>query len=103
MGKFFSFGKYNKLYKYIWIAIIFKLIYEYLFSETFPSQIRFNFLNTQNYPPDILVQLFFNYLGSSFLGIFLFIYERKQSKNIDKKIIRNKYSSLVTEHLYKKT
>ena len=60
MGKFFSFGKYNKLYKYIWIAIIFKLIYEYLFSDTFPDQIRFNFLNTKNYPPDILVQLFFN-------------------------------------------
>ena len=102
MGKFFSFGKYNKLYKYIWIAIIFKLIYEYLFSETFPSQFRFNFLNTQNYPPDILVQLFFNYLGSSFLGIFLFIYERKQSKNIEKENIRNEYASLVSEHYYKK-
>ena len=103
MGKFFSFGKYNKLYKYIWIAIIFKLIYEYLFSHTFPDQIRFNFLNTKNYPPDILVQLFFNYLGSFFIGILLFLYEKKGMENVEKKTDKGDQSSIALQNLFQKT
>ena len=102
MGKFFSFGKYNNLYKYIWITIIIKLIYEYLFSETFPSQIRFNFLNTENYPPDILVQLFFNYLGSLIMGICLYFYQKKESQN-SLRINRDDLSSTYLKNYVKKS
>ena len=81
MGKYISFGKYNNLYKYIWIYIIIRLFNDYLFTAIFPDQIRPNIFSTSNYPPDIFVQGLFNYLGVLIFSIFLFLYEKKQIKN----------------------
>ena len=99
MGKYISFGKYNNLYKYIWIYIIIRLFNDYLFTAIFPDQIRPNIFSTSNYPPDIFVQGLFNYLGVLIFSIFLFLYEKKQIKdkgnNVGKKDTTNlmhKYS-----------
>ena len=79
MGKFISFGKINKQYKYILIYILIRIANDYIFSEIFPRQIRPSFLYSKNYPPSILVQVFFNYLGSSILSLIIFIYDKYQS------------------------
>ena len=63
MGKFISFGKYNKLYKYIWISFILRIIIDYIYSNSFPSQITPEFFSLENYPPSLLVDRFFYYLG----------------------------------------
>ena len=77
MGKYISFGKYNKLYKYIWIFIIIKIIIDYFFSDTFPKQIQIDFFRTQYIPPNIIVDRLFYYLGSFIFTIFFTFYERK--------------------------
>ena len=37
MGKFIAFGKYNKLYKYLWIYIAIRVVNEYFFGTSFPN------------------------------------------------------------------
>ena len=78
MASYISFGKYNNLYKYIWIYLIINIIYDYIFGNTFPNQMKFTIFETNNYPPNILIQQGFNYIGSFILSIFIFIYERSQ-------------------------
>ena len=80
MGKFILFGKYNKLYKYIWFYVIIRIINDYLFSEAFPSQIKPSIFDSHNYPPNILVQIFFNYLATFIFSIFLNIYQKSVIK-----------------------
>ena len=95
MGNFISFGKYNKLYKYIWIFVIIKLINEYIFGYSFPDQIRPDIFNSVNYPPYKLIQIFFNYLGSFILSVFVCIYEKMQMKKEDAK------SKMISHSLFK--
>ena len=78
MVHFISFGKYNKLYKYIWFFLIICLVNDYIFSDIFPDQIKPYIFETTNYPSNILIQGFFNYLGSSIFSIFLYLYEKSQ-------------------------
>ena len=85
MRKFISFGKYNKLYKYIWIYVIIRIINDYLFSETFPSQIKPNIFDSHNYPPNILVQIFFNYLATFIFSIFLNVYQKSIINEVEEK------------------
>ena len=85
MDKFISFGKINKQYKYILIHVLVRLISDYIFSEAFPNQIRPEIFEINNYPPAILVQIFFNYLGASLFSIVLLFYENSQTKK-NKKI-----------------
>ena len=80
MGKFISFGKNNKLYKYIWIYVIIRLINYYIFSDFFPKQIKPDFLGSYNYPPGILIQNFFIYLGSFIFSIFYIYMKNFKSK-----------------------
>ena len=80
MGKFISFGKYNKLYKYILISFILRIIIDYIYSDLFPSQIRPEFFYIENYPPSLLVDRFFYYLGTFILSFFLKHYEKSQKK-----------------------
>ena len=62
MGKFISFGKINKQYKYILIHVSLILASHFIFSDTFPDKIKPNFFDIKNYPRIILVHRFFNYL-----------------------------------------
>ena len=80
MAKFISFGKINKLYKYIWIYILIRIIDDYIFTEEFPEQIRPSIFGLQNYPPSILISIFFIYLGSFVFSILLYFYSQKQLK-----------------------
>jgi len=96
MEKFITFGKINNQYKYILIYQIIRIINDYLFSDIFPKQIKPDFLSTNKFPHCILVQIFFNYLGSFIFSIFLFIYEKYQTKKDN----RND-SGTLTDSLYK--
>ena len=85
MAKPISFGKYNKLYKYIWIYVIIRTVDDYIFTEDFPSQIKPNIFNSSNFPPIILVQIFFNYLGAFLFSIFLYFYQKSPLSGEEKK------------------
>ena len=85
MEKTISFGKYNKLYKYIWIYVIIRLFNDYLFSDAFPSQIKPSIFDSENYPPIILIQIFFNYLGTFIFSIFLYFYQKSLISNKENK------------------
>ena len=84
MGKYISFGKYNKLYKYIWIYVIIRIVNDYLFSGVFPDKIKPSIFESHNYPPINLVQSFFIYLGTFIFAILLFHYLKSKVKNKDK-------------------
>ena len=83
MEKFISFGKNNKLYKYLWIYVIIRLVYDYLFSDVFPNQIKPSIFDSHNYPPNILIQTFFNHLGA-LISCLLFIF-KTSDKNSKKR------------------
>ena len=87
MGKFISFGKINKQYKYILIHVSLILASHFIFSDTFQEQIKPNFFNIKNYPRIILVHRFFNYLGAFIFSIGFLFYQRNQTKKVkDKKV-----------------
>ena len=99
MGKYISFGQYNKQYKYIWIYVSIRLINDYFFSEAFPKQIRPDFIYTVNYPRPILVQIFFNYLGSLLFSFCVYLYLKYQSKEEKKEKAKLDYlSNILTEY-----
>ena len=82
MGKFIAFGKYNKLYKYLWIYIAIRVINEYFFGTSFPTQIVIDLFRPENFPQNIIIQENFNYLGAFIFSIFLHYYEQKITKII---------------------
>ena len=80
MGKYLSFGKYNNLYKYIWIYLIINTIFDYLFDNNFPNQLKFNIFENNNYPQGILIYWLFYYIGSFILSILLYLYVKSLTK-----------------------
>ena len=78
MGNFITIGEYNKLYKFMWFSMFFKLIYEYLYGSDFPTEIKL--IKYYSFPKSVLIQEFINYFGVFFFSIFLFIYEKNQNK-----------------------
>ena len=78
MGNFITIGEYNKLYKFMWFFISFKLIYEYLYGSDFPIEIKL--IKHYSFPKSVLIQEFLNYIGVFIFSIFLFIYEKIQNK-----------------------
>ncbi len=66
MKRYISFGKYNKLYKYIWIVVSIRLIIDYLYTDNFPEQMRPNFLSAQNFPSSFIIEDLFIYIISYF-------------------------------------
>ena len=93
MGKYISFGKYNKLYKHIWYYLITKLINEYFLESFFVKKVE---LLNNRFPKNILIQVAFNYLGVFIGSIFLLRYEKNsgQQEN-DLKKNKNLYASLL--------
>ena len=53
---------------------------EYLFTKSFPDAIKPDIFEITNYPSNILIQEFFNYIGSFIFSIFLIIYEKSQTQ-----------------------
>ena len=78
MGNFITIGEYNKLYKFMWLSISFKLIYEYLYGTDFPTEMKL--IKHDSYPKSVLIQEFLNYLGIFIFSIFLNTYEKIQNK-----------------------
>ena len=81
MGSFISIGKYNKLYKYIWMFLIIKLIYEYLFDGNLPNEIKIKYFTPEKFPRNFLIQESFNYFGTFLFSIILYKYEMSQRDN----------------------
>ena len=81
MNKYVSFSRPDKLYKYIYIFIITRILYEYFFGSNIPEVIKIF-----TFPKNILVQETFNYLGSMIISFFLFVYEEKLNKNDKEKL-----------------
>ena len=79
MGSFITIGEYNSLYKYMWFSISFKLIYEYLYGNDLPTEMKI--FKTDSFPKSVLIQECLNYLVIFILSIFLFIYEKNQNKS----------------------
>ena len=79
MGNYITIGEYNKLYKYIWICILLKSIFEYLYGNDFIEDMKY--FKSYTYPKSVLIQEGLNYLGIFILSIFLFFYEKSQNKN----------------------
>ena len=89
MKKYFSFGVYDKFYKYIWLYVFTKYIYDYTLGD---------FLETKantiiKFPKDILIQQAFNYFISFLGSILLFFYEKKQDKKQDKNQEKQKHGN----------
>ena len=88
MGTVITLGEYNKLYKYIWISISLKIVFQYLFGTDFPEEIKI--FKKTSFPKNVLIQEGLNYLGIFIFSIFLFIYEKTQNKSeTDKSIASN--------------
>ena len=100
MGKYISFGKYNKLYKYIWFFVLIRILIEYIFGDSFPDQIRPNIFYSVNYSPNKLIQIFFNYLGAFVLSIFLYLYEKSilKKKKVEQSNNDNNTSLLLFDY-----
>ena len=79
MGNYITIGEYNKLYKYIWICILLKSIFEYLYGNDFIEDMKY--FKSYTYPKSVLIQEGLNYLGIFILSIFLLFYEKSQNKN----------------------
>ena len=94
MGNYITIGEYNKLYKYIWICILLKSIFEYLYGNDFIEDMKY--FKSYTYPKSVLIQEGLNYLGIFILSIFLFFYEKSQNKN-------EQSESLVNNHINKKS
>ena len=75
MCKYFSFGKINFHYKYIFLYVIFQLL------EILPKFGKFNRTLITNHK---IIQEIFNYIGVFIISIFLFIYEKYQQKRKNK-------------------
>ena len=101
MAKFIAFGKIikNKQYKYILIYISIILASQYFFSDIFPDQIRPQIFNINNYPPDIIVQKFFNYLGGFIFSIVFLSYEKYHKKKV-KDIKNDSETNSLSSHNY---
>lgn len=80
MGKFIKCGKYNKLYKYVWIYILISLVNQYFFENTFPDEFKFDLLKSTNFPSSIFIQELFNHIGTLICSLILFKYETFQNK-----------------------
>ena len=78
MGNCINIGEYNKLYKYIWLYIFIKLIFEYLFGVDYPDEIKIFKKNT--FPKSIIVQEIIYYFNLVIFSRFLYIYEKSQNK-----------------------
>ena len=83
MGKYISFGKYNKLYKYILIYVIIRIVDDYLFSDAFPETMKLSIFEYVNYPHNILIQPFFNYCGAFISSIFFYYYLKSKIQSQD--------------------
>ena len=94
MGKFIAFGKYNKLYKYLWIYIAIRVVNEYFFGTSFPRQVVIELFRPENFPPNIIIQENFNYLGAFIFSIFLHYYEQKTTRN-SKIVNEGKFQSVL--------
>ena len=89
MKKYLTFGKYNKLYKYILYFLSSRLLYSYIFTSFFPDNVKIKFLKIGSFPSNIIVQPTFDYFGIFILSSLLFKYIWSNRKNSNKFTLLN--------------
>ena len=77
--------------------MIIRIVNDYLFTEIFPNQIKPIIIYPRNYPPNILVQTFFNYFLTFIFSIFLNFYQKSLIENRQNK----DESSIKSDTLFK--
>ena len=94
MGKYFSFGEYNKLYKYIWIYLIIRFISQFIFDyELIFDQLYYKPIILP-YGPFIYLQL--NYITFIIISLVLKLIEKRERKksNPYKLLIRQQHKNV---------
>jgi len=87
MCTYITFGNYNKLYKYIWLYIIIRIL-EYLLTNNFLKKtIKIDYLQDEPFPKNILIQKTLNFIGTTIFAMFLWKYELRQNKRSRNNII----------------
>ena len=79
MNKFILCGKYNNLYKYIWLYLLVEIIYDYFFGKDIPDELKIDYL--KDFPENILIQEIMNYLGTTLFSFILWKYQKRKSKS----------------------
>ena len=79
MNKFILCGKYNNLYKYIWLYLVIEIIYDYFFGKDIPDELKIDYL--KDFPENILIQEIMNYLGTTLFSFILWKYQKRKSKS----------------------
>ena len=82
MSFYIAFGNYNKIYKYIWIYVIIKILLNLFFGSNFPGEIKITqYLNKELFPKNILIQETFNYIGIIIFSMILWKYKLWKDNN----------------------
>ena len=85
MKKYITLGEYNKLYKYLWFFILFRLIYSYIFTfSSIPKSIKF--FTPYSFPKNTFSNDFFEYLIMVIFSLILLLIENKR-KNKNRIVI----------------
>ena len=96
MSSYITFGKYNKLYKYIWFELTTRIL-DYLLNTFFiEEKTKIYYLKKEPFPKNILVQKVLNYIGMTILSIVLWKYTiklNKRNKSYINPLISSNYKS----------
>ena len=89
MGKYFSLGEYNKLYKYIWIYLIIRFIYQFIFNQSFVFEQLYYEPMIVPYAPFISFQ--FDYMSFIIVSLVLIMIEKLgRKKELNQELIEGK-------------
>ena len=101
MGKFISLGEYNKLYKYIWIYLIFRFINTYIFYNTLIFD-QFKPNNALTLPDTPFITLQFDYIGIIIISTIIIVIKKffikKESKKKKEPLIINEENDINNEY-----
>ena len=71
MVKCITFGNYDSKFTYMLIFIILKVLYEYFLGDSFPDDMKIEFLKSDNFPKEVIVYDVFQYLAIFAFGYLL--------------------------------
>ena len=110
MAKIINFGKYNKKYNYILLAVFFQLLYNISYTMNYyDAFIELRFFPTPFQKDHDLIHNIFCNFGTFLISIFCYIYERNisqlESEKNNKKIKENSQNAIFQTNyfIYKKT
>lgn len=94
MATCITFGKYNKNYKYIFIYIVFRLVFEYFLGDVYPDAMKISFLTSDNFPLCVIVYDIFKYFFMLILGLILLKIELKTNSSTQNESDKSKKNEI---------